>query len=180
MRPASDAVAVDELAFGGETVSGLKLAAVDTGGAVGAESLFRGADLSQGQRSSRTGWLAVHNGMPDNAGSGGEFNVSGRGLAVDDPDMWPLRATPADRYIPFEMQLSDLGSGIASVEAPTYEDLPDGVEDECDGIGAGPTAPPLRYSDRDLIPRSMRRCMAKSPNSKRTTPSKADSGCRQS
>jgi hypothetical protein len=58
------------------------------------------------------GWFALHNGVPDNAGSGGEFNVSGRGLAVDDPGMWSQVAdaasyTPLDRYILFEMQLSE-------------------------------------------------------------------------
>jgi hypothetical protein len=58
------------------------------------------------------GWFALHSGVPDNAGSGGEFNVSGRGLAVDDPDMWSHVAeaasyTPVDRYILFEMQLSE-------------------------------------------------------------------------
>lgn len=58
------------------------------------------------------GWFALHNGVPDNAGSGGEFNVSGRGLAVDDPDMWSHVAdaasyTPADRYILFEFQVSE-------------------------------------------------------------------------
>lgn len=58
------------------------------------------------------GWFALHNGVPDNEGSGGEFNVSGRGLAVDDPDMWSHVAgassyTPLDRYILFEMQLSE-------------------------------------------------------------------------
>lgn len=58
------------------------------------------------------GWFALHSGVPDNAGSGGEFNVSGRGLAVDDPDMWTHVAeaasyTPLDRYIVFELRLSE-------------------------------------------------------------------------
>lgn len=58
------------------------------------------------------GWFALHNGVPDNAGSGGEFNVRGRGLAVDDPDMWSHVAeaasyTPLDRYIVFELRLSE-------------------------------------------------------------------------
>lgn len=34
------------------------------------------------------GWFALHNGVPDNAGSGGEFWISGRGFAVDVPAMW--------------------------------------------------------------------------------------------
>ena len=58
------------------------------------------------------GWFALHNGVPDNAGTGGEFNVSGLGFATDDPDMWSHVAdaasyTPLDRYILFEMQLSE-------------------------------------------------------------------------
>jgi len=58
------------------------------------------------------GWFALHSGVPDNAGSGGEFSVSGRGLARKDPDMWSHVAeaasyTPADRYILFEFHLSE-------------------------------------------------------------------------
>ena len=33
------------------------------------------------------GSFALHNGVPDDAGSGGEFSVGGRGLFVDAPDM---------------------------------------------------------------------------------------------
>ena len=52
-------------------------------------------------------WFALHNGVPDNAGTGGEFSVEGRGLAVDDPEMWTHVAgassyTPLDRYVLFE------------------------------------------------------------------------------
>jgi hypothetical protein len=58
------------------------------------------------------GWFALHSGVPDNAGTGGEFNVSGRGLEIGDADMWSHVAdvasyTPVDRYILFEMQLSE-------------------------------------------------------------------------
>jgi len=58
------------------------------------------------------GWFALHNGVPDNAGSGGEFWAAGRGHAVDDPSMWSLVAdsasyTPADRYVLFELDLSE-------------------------------------------------------------------------
>lgn len=42
----------------------------------------------------------------------GEFNVSGRGVAIDDPDMWfqvgdAASYTPAEHYILFELQLSE-------------------------------------------------------------------------
>jgi hypothetical protein len=58
------------------------------------------------------GWFAMHNGVPDNAGSGGEFWASGRGFPQDDPDLWSHVAdsssyTPLDRYILFEFQLSE-------------------------------------------------------------------------
>jgi hypothetical protein len=58
------------------------------------------------------GWFALHNGVPDNAGTGGEFWTSGVGLAVDDPQMWALVADaagygPPDRYVLFEFQLSE-------------------------------------------------------------------------
>jgi hypothetical protein len=55
------------------------------------------------------GWFALHSGVPDNAGTGGEFNVSGRGLPAADPALWARVAeaagyTPADRYVLFELQ----------------------------------------------------------------------------
>ena len=58
------------------------------------------------------GWFAMHSGVPDNAGTGGEFSVTGRGLAADEPEMWSQVAeaasyTPIDRYILFEFRLSE-------------------------------------------------------------------------
>jgi hypothetical protein len=58
------------------------------------------------------GWFALHSGVPDNAGTGGEFNITGRGMANDDPDTWSRVAeaasyTPIDRYILFEFRLSE-------------------------------------------------------------------------
>jgi hypothetical protein len=73
--------------------------------------LFMEPTSPKGRDLRERGWFALHNGVPDNVGSGGEFYVSGRGLAVDDPDMWSHVAdsasyTPADRYVLFELQLS--------------------------------------------------------------------------
>lgn len=71
------------------------------------------------------GWFALHNGVPDNAGSGGEFWATGRGHAVDDPGMWSLVAdaasyTPADRYVLFEFQLSEVRChGYGDVPLPS-------------------------------------------------------------
>lgn len=74
--------------------------------------LFMEPTSPKGRDLREQGWFALHNGVPDNAGSGGEFSVSGRGIAVDDPEMWSrvadaARYTPADRYVLFEMQLSE-------------------------------------------------------------------------
>ena len=58
------------------------------------------------------GFFALHSGVPDNAGTGGEFSASGIGLAEDDSDLWALVADaagydPPDRYVLFEFQLSE-------------------------------------------------------------------------
>lgn len=79
----------------------------------------KGRDLTQ------RGWFALHNGVPDNAGAGGEFYVSGRGLAVDDIGLWELVAgaasyAPADRYILFELRVSEARcNGYGDVALPT-------------------------------------------------------------
>jgi hypothetical protein len=58
------------------------------------------------------GWFSLHNGVPDDAGTGGEFNVEGRGVAVDDPAMWSAVAeaasyAPIDRYVLFELLVNE-------------------------------------------------------------------------
>ena len=58
------------------------------------------------------GFFALHSGVPDNAGTGGEFSASGIGLAEDDPQLWALVADaagydPPDRYVLFEFRLSE-------------------------------------------------------------------------
>ena len=71
------------------------------------------------------GWLSLHNGVPDNAGSGGEFNLSGLGVPVEDRETWERVAeaasyTPADRYILFELRLSEARChGYGDVSLPT-------------------------------------------------------------
>lgn len=68
------------------------------------------------------GAYALHNGVPDNQGTGGEFYVSGRALAVDDPDVrsevteW-AGYTPANRYILFEL-------GLIEARCNAYGDVP--------------------------------------------------------
>jgi hypothetical protein len=58
------------------------------------------------------GLFSLHNGVPDNAGTGGEFSCSGRGIPIDDAETWAHVAeastyTPLDRYIVFELQVSE-------------------------------------------------------------------------
>jgi hypothetical protein len=80
---------------------------------IGADGLFvfmeptspKGRDLRE------RAWFALHNGVPDNEGTGGEFYVRGRSLVIDDLDVRSRVADsasyePEDRYILFELRLS--------------------------------------------------------------------------
>lgn len=70
------------------------------------------------------GVFALHNGVPDNAGSGGEFHVLGVGLEIEDLDTWNSVAEaasyePANRYILFELKVSEARcNGYGDVELP--------------------------------------------------------------
>ncbi len=76
------------------------------------------------------GWFSLHNGVPDNAGSGGEFSVTGKGLFCDDPEVWSHVAaasgyTPLDRYVVFELGLSEARChGYGDVPMPTTAKWP--------------------------------------------------------
>jgi hypothetical protein len=78
----------------------------------------KGVDLRE------RGWFALHNGVPDNAGTGGEASVSGTGQAIDDA---AVRATvaasaryqPADRYVLFELRPAEVRcNGYGDVALP--------------------------------------------------------------
>jgi hypothetical protein len=78
----------------------------------------KGVDLRE------RGWFALHNGVPDNAGSGGEASVSGTGRLVDDD---AVRATavaaahyaPEDRYVLFELRPTEVRcNGYGDVTLP--------------------------------------------------------------
>lgn len=74
--------------------------------------LFMEPTSPKGRDLRERGWFALHNGVPDEAGSGGEFHVSGRGLPIDDGETWSEVAeaasyVPADRYVLFELQVSE-------------------------------------------------------------------------
>jgi hypothetical protein len=70
------------------------------------------------------GWFALHNGVPDDSGSGGEVSVSGTGRLVEDGS---VRATvaaaarydPEDRYVLFELYPSEVRcNGYGDVPLP--------------------------------------------------------------
>jgi hypothetical protein len=67
------------------------------------------------------GWYALHNGVPDINGTGGEFSVSGSAAYVDDAASRLVatsaaRYEPADRYVLFEL-------GIAEARCNGYGDV---------------------------------------------------------
>ena len=82
------------------------------------------------------GRFALHNGVPDTEGSGGEFSVSGTGRLVDDPAIRAIaeRAAsygPAAKYVLFELLLEEARcNGYGDVEIPEHRrwraDRPEG------------------------------------------------------
>ncbi|HEX6208647.1 MAG TPA: pyridoxamine 5'-phosphate oxidase family protein [Actinomycetota bacterium] len=66
----------------------------------------------KGRDLAKRGSFALHNGVPDTAGTGGEFWIGGRGFLVEDPK---IRAAakeaaaydPVDRYVLFELRISE-------------------------------------------------------------------------
>src|SRR5262249_47411508 len=74
--------------------------------------LFMEPTSPKGRDLRERGWFALHNGVPDTQGSGGEFAAVGRGRLVDDPAVRAAAAAaasyaPADRYVLFELRLSE-------------------------------------------------------------------------
>jgi hypothetical protein len=78
----------------------------------------KGRDLIERHR------YALHNGVPDMSGTGGEFRVSGRGVPVLDRESRAVAARaaaydPADRYVLFELLVSEARcNGYGDVELP--------------------------------------------------------------
>jgi hypothetical protein len=72
------------------------------------------------------GRFALHNGVPDTEGSGGEFSVSGTGRPVDDPETRAIaeRAAsydPAARYVLFELLVDEARcNGYGDVKIPEH------------------------------------------------------------
>ena len=78
----------------------------------------KGADLRE------RGWFALHNGVPDNAGTGGEASLTGTGHPIDER---AVRAAvvaaasyePDDRYVLFELHPAEVRcNGYGDVTLP--------------------------------------------------------------
>jgi hypothetical protein len=71
------------------------------------------------------GWFALHNGVQDDNGTGGEFSIVGRGVAVGDADVRSevpaaARYAPAARYVLFELRLREARcNGYGDVALPS-------------------------------------------------------------
>jgi hypothetical protein len=69
-------------------------------------------------------WFALHSGVPDSAGTGGEASVSGTGHQVNDPALRSLVVAactyePADRYVLFELRATEVRcNGYGDVTLP--------------------------------------------------------------
>jgi len=87
--------------------------------------LFMEPTSPKGRDLRERGWFALHTGVLDDDGTGGEFSIVGRGLAVGDPDLRSevaaaARYTPADRYVLFELRLSEARcNGYGDVTLPS-------------------------------------------------------------
>lgn len=92
--------------------------------------LFMEPASPKGRDLRERGWFALHNGVPDNEGSGGEFYMSGRGLAEEDAAvrLTAVQAAgyePADNYVLFELKLSEARcKGYGDVELPARRRWP--------------------------------------------------------
>lgn len=69
-------------------------------------------------------WFSLHNGVPDDEGTGGEFFVTGRGVGVDDAVLRALAAEaasydPADHHLLFELRITEARcNGYGDVALP--------------------------------------------------------------
>lgn len=79
----------------------------------------KGRDLRERRR------FALHNGVPDTEGSGGEFSVGGEGFPIEDPAVRAIVTEaasydPADRYVLFELRVAEARcNGYGDVPLPS-------------------------------------------------------------
>lgn len=69
-------------------------------------------------------WYALHNGVPDTFGTGGEFFVAGQAKPLDDPQLRTIASDaapyrPQDRYVLFELLIDEARcNGYGDVTLP--------------------------------------------------------------
>jgi hypothetical protein len=71
-------------------------------------------------------WYALHNGVPDTFGTGGEFFIGGRANLLDDPQLRTVASDaamyqPEDRYVLFELLINEarcIGDGDVTLPEP--------------------------------------------------------------
>lgn len=85
--------------------------------------LFMEPTSPKGHDLRRDGRYALHCAMNDSSGASGEFNVSGRARAVEDPAVRALAAglssyAPADRYVLFELDVERAASTVYPGDQP--------------------------------------------------------------
>ena len=86
--------------------------------------LFMEPTSPKGRDIEERGWYSMHNGVPDNAGTGGEFFLSGRGRRVDAIEVWHTVAKaasyePHSSYVLYELLVSEVRArGYGDVELP--------------------------------------------------------------
>jgi pyridoxamine 5'-phosphate oxidase-like protein len=87
--------------------------------------LFMEPTSPKGRDLRERGRFAMHNGVPDSSGTGGEFRLSGTGRLDDDPAVRGAATaasaySPADRYILFELLVSEaFANAYGDVELPS-------------------------------------------------------------
>jgi hypothetical protein len=90
--------------------------------------LFMEPTSPKGQDLRERASYALHNGVPDNNGTGGEFHLRGTANLVEDEKLRAVAIssagyTPLERYILFELQVSEArcnGYGDVTLPSPTH------------------------------------------------------------
>jgi hypothetical protein len=86
--------------------------------------LFMEPTSPKGRDLRERGFFAIHNGVPDNAGTGGEASLRGTGRPIDDPSVRAAVVAaasyqPAERYVLFELLVDEIRcNGYGDVELP--------------------------------------------------------------
>jgi hypothetical protein len=74
----------------------------------------------------RDGRYAIHNGVPDSSGTGGEFIITGRATFIEDPELRKVAVEassykPAERYILFELSVETASSTFYEESGPVRQ-----------------------------------------------------------